>query len=655
MPVTFLQQSLLWGLLAVSIPIIIHLLNRRRFRTVQWAAMDFLLKATRESRGKKKLKYIIILTLRALAIAALIFAIARPLVGGFLGWGGSQVDTVILVLDRSPSMEQLTNDGDTSKRLAAIKSVQQSLERLNNPKLVLIDSASASAQAIPSPDALTELSATSATDTKALIPALVSTAIDYISDNSTGRTEIWLASDLQKSDWSPDDGRWDAVRAGLIDSPQQATLRIISMASTATDNVAVRVLSATRANNELSLEIEIITSDPNRTSAVPLTYSLNGSRSSESVSFEGQRYKYRKNLPLGDKQGEGYGFVAIPTDSNPRDNVSFFAYGEHTAATTYLISEGGEPSRWLKLACAPPGLNNDRCKSLSMDQADQIDWGNATLIIWQAPLPSDKTANKLNEYLENGGAALFLPPRGESDTSFLGVEWQNLETSAQGQYFIIEDWNQSDGPLRDGDDGISIPASKLKAIKRRNINGDYTTLASWSDQQPFLIRQVVGDGTAIFATSLPDYMWSNLADADVLLPVVQRMIRLGDLRFSSVFSAVAGGFETQLADGEIRSRIDEYSDSKSSNAAYEAGVWKFGERLLATNRPASEDEWLTLETDNMKALLNGTQYSLFEDAGKTDSLVKEIWKALLIAMLVFLITEALLCLQPRKSKIKVRT
>ena len=57
----------------------------------------------------------------------------------------------------------------------------------------------------------------------------------------------------------------------------------------------------------------------------------------------------------------------------------------------------------------------------------------------------------------------------------------------------------------------------------------------------------------------------------------------------------------------------------------------------------------------MKALLNGTQYSLFEDAGKTDSLVKEIWKALLIAMLVFLITEALLCLQPRKSKIKVRT
>ncbi|MDG1358385.1 MAG: BatA domain-containing protein, partial [Akkermansiaceae bacterium] len=325
MPITFLQQSLLWGLLAVSIPIIIHLLNRRRFRTVQWAAMDFLLKAARESRGKKKLKYIIILIARALAIAALIFAIARPLAGGFLSWGGAQIDTVILILDRSPSMEQINDNGDTSKRLAAIKSVQSSLKGLNNPKLILIDSASATAQSIPSPDALNELSSTLATDTKASIPALISIAIDYITDNAPGRTEIWLASDMQKSDWSPDDGRWEAARAGLIDLPQKTTLRIISMASAITDNIATRLLSATRLENELALEIEIIRSDANKSAAVPLTYNINGNRSSETVNFDGQNYRYRKNLALGDNQGEGYGYVTVPTDANPRDNVSFFA------------------------------------------------------------------------------------------------------------------------------------------------------------------------------------------------------------------------------------------------------------------------------------------------------------------------------------------
>ena len=75
---SFLQQSFLWGLLAASIPIIIHLLNRRRHQTVQWAAMEFLLKATRESRGKKKLKYLLLLAARIALLALLAIAFSKP-------------------------------------------------------------------------------------------------------------------------------------------------------------------------------------------------------------------------------------------------------------------------------------------------------------------------------------------------------------------------------------------------------------------------------------------------------------------------------------------------------------------------------------------------------------------------------------------------
>ncbi|MEY4568997.1 MAG: hypothetical protein RLZZ398_436, partial [Verrucomicrobiota bacterium] len=107
----FLNPLLLWGLLAAAVPIAIHLLNRRRHKTIQWAAMQFLLKATRESRGKKKLRHILILTCRALAIAALAFAAARPIVSGLIGWGGGSIDTVVLLLDRSASMEIKPGDG----------------------------------------------------------------------------------------------------------------------------------------------------------------------------------------------------------------------------------------------------------------------------------------------------------------------------------------------------------------------------------------------------------------------------------------------------------------------------------------------------------------------------------------------------------------
>ena len=211
---------------------------------MKWAAMEFLLKATRESRGKKKLKYLIILACRALAIAALIFAISRPLVGGFLGWSGGKANTVILILDRSASMEQLSPNSNTSKRASAIASVRKSLEELGSPRLILIDSASGKAQDIASPDALEELSATSPTDTKASISSLFSTAIDYLLEHSLGKTEIWVASDLQLSDWAPEDGRWDAVRTGLNDLPQQPTLRVLSLASAPKDNYSIRTLSS---------------------------------------------------------------------------------------------------------------------------------------------------------------------------------------------------------------------------------------------------------------------------------------------------------------------------------------------------------------------------------------------------------------------------
>lgn len=646
---SFLQQSLLWGLFAASIPIIIHLLNRRRHRTVQWAAMEFLLKATRESRGKKKLKHLIILACRTLAIVALIFAIARPLVGGFLGWGSSNIDTVILVLDRSASMDQISKGAQTSKRQSAIASVKQSLIELNSPRLILIDSASGEVQDIPSPDALEELSTTSATDTQSSIPALISTAIDYVMENTPGRTEIWVASDLQESDWAPEHGLWDAIRTGINDLPQETTLRILSLPSPAFDNTSIRVTSTRRSGEELVLDLELTRTESNGSVEIPITYSVNGTQSSDKITMNGQTYQFQKRLPIGKREGKGHGFVSAPSDTNSRDNVSFFAYGEDAPTTTYIITDGGESSTWLSLASAPPGFGQHKSVELTPNNGHKIDWEGAALVIWQASLPEGPVAQQFLRYLENGGAALMLPPKGESNTSFLGFSWGVLNKSPQGQYFIVDDWNKADGPLRNGLEGTQIPVPKLKAIQRRFLLGEATTLASWDDGKPFLIRKVIGNGTAIFASTLPDYTWSNLGDADVLLPSVQRLIDVGDTRFGSAFSAFAGSQQSFTSHGETRTRLDTHAKSTSTNAPYEAGVWKLGDRLLATNRPKSEDQWQILSPQKLNNLLEGVPYKLFEDQGQSDSLAREIWRAFLVAMLIFLITEAILCLQSKAA------
>src|SRR5256885_16392167 len=82
---TFLQPMLLVALPLVALPIVIHLINQRRYQTIRWAAMIFLLAANKMSRGYAKLRQFLILLFRTLAIATLVFAVAPPLAGGRVG------------------------------------------------------------------------------------------------------------------------------------------------------------------------------------------------------------------------------------------------------------------------------------------------------------------------------------------------------------------------------------------------------------------------------------------------------------------------------------------------------------------------------------------------------------------------------------------
>jgi len=75
---SFINPFLLWGLAAAAVPIVIHLLNRRRFRRQRWAAMEWLLRAAKQNKRRLQIQNLLLLLLRALAILLLALAIARP-------------------------------------------------------------------------------------------------------------------------------------------------------------------------------------------------------------------------------------------------------------------------------------------------------------------------------------------------------------------------------------------------------------------------------------------------------------------------------------------------------------------------------------------------------------------------------------------------
>lgn len=130
------------GVLLVSVPILIYLLNKRRFRVVDWSAMDFLIEVEQLNRRRVRLEEWLLLALRCLLVLLIGLLVARPyfssrFVGGLL----DQVPYErIILLDDSPSMSATLGDGSAfhEAKLQLVNLVRDLAERDVGDSLTLI-------------------------------------------------------------------------------------------------------------------------------------------------------------------------------------------------------------------------------------------------------------------------------------------------------------------------------------------------------------------------------------------------------------------------------------------------------------------------------------------------------------------------------------
>lgn len=114
------------GLLSVSIPIIIHLLMRRRRRPIEWGAMRFLLEAYRKHKRRLRLEQLLLLAARCVLVALIGLGLGRPLLGGLRGVRGGGPVTVYVLLDNSLTATARDEGGGRT----ALERHQETAERL---------------------------------------------------------------------------------------------------------------------------------------------------------------------------------------------------------------------------------------------------------------------------------------------------------------------------------------------------------------------------------------------------------------------------------------------------------------------------------------------------------------------------------------------
>jgi len=659
----FLQPMLLLALPLMALPILIHLIHQHRHRTVPWAAMMFLVRAQRMSRGMARLRYVLIMLMRMAAVGALVFAISRPMVSGWLsGVGMGKPDATLILLDRSPSMETLDMQTGQSKRSTDLAKLAELLEKHDvGSQLVLIDSAGEDVQALDSAQALMDLPSTTASATSADMARLLERALAYVKANESGRADIWICSDLNENDWDAHSGRWAVLREQFA-RLKGVHLFLLSYADRPENNLCVRVTNIKRQQNSLRAELVLdvavgIEGRPDGLAQrVPVEFEVNGVRSVTEVTLDAQGASLSGHrIPIDSTVRSGWGSVGLPGDSNPLDNRFYFVFSEPPLRRAVVVTDDTRTGEAFRRALAIPaqaGLQH-QAEILTPARAGQIDWENTGLLIWQASLPSGLVAEQIERFVESGRVVMFFPPDQGRDAHLFSTRWGDWQQHTQEESQVT--WWRSDADLlAQVGSGEALPLNDLRTYRSCTLESltpenPGTAMARLGGDRPLLVRAPTDQGGVYFCTTLPTAQYSSFErDGVAFYVMLQRALTEGCRALAAASQRNAG--PGVLADRSQWQRVTHAGNGSGvSQRELHAGVFQDEDVWCALNRSPAEDRATVTPVDTVDALFEGLAYERIDDAvGNPGSLAMEIWRVFLMAMVLALVAEAVLCMPEKK-------
>lgn len=211
----FLNTAMLLGLTAVALPVLAHLLSKKKYDRVSWGAMQFL-ELGRNTQRRVRLEEMLLMFIRMGMIAILAIALARPWISSswFAGYNSNETRDVVLVIDGSSSMGW--EGKTTTPHAAGLQWAHRFLEQLRGGDTVAILDARDVVRSVVTPGS---------TDFRLVRQALnglpppgggadlteaTSQALRTLNSASNLSRDVIVLTDLQARSWSVDDlQRWE--------------------------------------------------------------------------------------------------------------------------------------------------------------------------------------------------------------------------------------------------------------------------------------------------------------------------------------------------------------------------------------------------------------------------------------------------------------
>ncbi|HEV8236614.1 MAG TPA: BatA domain-containing protein [Gemmatimonadaceae bacterium] len=555
---SFLAPLFLAGLAALSVPVIIHMINRERREVVQFPSLMFLQRIPYRSVRRQKLRHILLLTLRCLALAIVVMAFARPFVRrqGAPQAARSGARELVVLIDRSYSMG--AGDHWTRAQSAARRAVAP-LGPADRATIVAFDD-DAAAVTPPTHEiatlnaAIGNLRPTS--EATRYAPAL-KLASQILAGTNLPRREVVLISDFQRLGWSVRDE---------ISFPTGTTITNVDIAAgdTITANAAVADVNIQRSEGErdrATIAARLTNTGAAPLDAVDVTLELNGRVADTRrvvIPAHGATQVRFASMAIPSGTSAGIVHFAVPAaaargDQLATDDRYYFTIAPDAGVSVLVVEPSAartNQSLFLTRALAigdRPSFRIDVRKTGGLAPAD-LD--NRSLIIFDevAPPVADGGA-RLRDFIANGGGVLIvagdqLPAnawQGEWSSALPGPIGSVVDRAGDAGGTLA--WIDYDHPVfdvfnapRSGD----FATARFLRYRRLTVRPDSGVqraagvadtasgshvLARFDDGAPALVEHRVGRGKVLVWASTLDSYWNDLALQPVYLPFVHQVAK----------------------------------------------------------------------------------------------------------------------------------
>lgn len=551
---SFLNPIFLFGAFATAVPIIIHLIHRRKFKILQFPAVRFILLAQKRVARKFRIKQWLLLALRILLILLFVAALAQPVLRTASDGLVEQPPALarVIIVDNSFSMEYQTEAGtrwEIAKRVA-----REWIENLRSQDRVALTPAIREEEipldlSLDREHILQQLSNLQIVYSIDNFVSAFSRAYEALKEVTSPAKEIVLITDMTRVPWMG----FELERFSVIDPAIK--VKIIDLSSTQEEEnttvAGVRFLEqpvtqgvrthlqgdfqhyAAQTRDRVLVQLSV---DEQKMDQKFVTFAQAGE---ENLRFELQ-------FP---QAGYHLGSLKLAKDHLPRDDERLFSVKVEEEVRVLIVD--GNPrtaliyseAYYLANALQPDQFTQNapiKTKVVTTTEFPQVRLQDYAVVILAnvQTLPTPLREELMQFVLSGGGVIFFLGD--QVDPLRYNREWYDTTTRLlPGRLQGVREHTEELATLIQGIDTAhpvlqifqqTRAESLMRAKFRRyfvfeKLSDELTKiLLHFSDDQPLLLERPIGKGKAMLFTSTADLDWNDLAIKPAYLPLIQNLV-----------------------------------------------------------------------------------------------------------------------------------